>query len=288
MLAAAMMLAACDTMAGGERIEAGTWRQVGTHQPPLELVVEGLLLGHSSTHSGVQPTYFGADRPRPGYPLEGATDFRVDSLRKAGADARRVAAGDLVHLKVRPASPAAAPAREAWVWTGREPGAASLDEIESWGSLGTANVRFALIGRGVGEVIRFQATEPARFAAVIPRTVFTHIQQSLLDNNWRKQAHDWGAEVLGSRADVEIEILGACPARLFRRKDAMFYARSKSAPLHWSALESECPGPRGARRIEAGPMITYREVRKHQSATVDLRGVYHKLEIEAGRGAPSR
>lgn len=205
----------------------------------------------------------GANEP----PASTLRDFVVTTL--APGNGPVVRPGDLVYARVMVTTAreqdAALPVKSlpvnVWLWTGSHADAEGVG-AQTWGDLGSARVRRALIGRTVGERFTIHSSEDAEGAAdALPQFVFAMPFDSEAAVRW-PTVHLSGVGPISA----EIEILDSCNARLSRREAtltqrgyvfAMFdrsYAPVRRGRLGWSALESDCVAFGRNVRFEVGPL----------------------------------
>jgi len=163
-----------------------------------------------------------------------------------------------------------------WLWVGREPGKRDYENLESWGNLGSARVRQALIGRAVGDRFTLEESADAEGFMDIPLRGFSIM--GLTSHSIGDQQNQWPSLKIAERAVkvkdrpgkgaafAEVEILDVCHGRLYQRTAEMTqwgivpnwgemnYNISRKGTLRWSAVEGECPSSRERVRFEIGPL----------------------------------
>jgi hypothetical protein len=169
-----------------------------------------------------------------------------------------------------------------WVWTGREP-AGSGDyyaDVMSWGNLGAARVRRALIGHRLGETIEIRAEEPFEEFDALPVRGLS-LQPSRMSTLFPNHGNPWPHVVVANYSRSEptwstFEILKVCRGHLYRRtaqvtqwgqvanQGDMNYANSRRGTLHWNAVEGDCGSGQEKVRMETGPLYFARYEDAHR------------------------
>jgi hypothetical protein len=232
-----------------DHLSLGEWREVGQAQPPVT----------------AEPGSFVVNTTVPG---EGPA----------------VNAGDLVRARVTVttvnmfgSTNGNPKPNEVWVWTGREP-QQSLADIYTFGTLGTAQARLALIGRHLHEEFEMHV-EPATAARDqnLPLRGIIDVPQSRprvaakIDGQWTGPL-EWPALDLrshGGDPSARVEILQICSARLYQRTATMTqlgviltsgdvsYGAWRKGNLGWTAIDAQCPAPDGHVRLQGGPFYYF-------------------------------
>ncbi len=232
---ALLVLAGCGN--AYESLSIGPWREAGVALPPVSEPKANLIVTQIAPGTG-----------------------------------RIVAPGDLVRIRVAPKNGRLTsfevnylnlPATyDVWLWTGREPPTANYSEFMSWGSLGSARLRASLIGKALHERLEITLHPETQTVVDIPLNGFTVQHFSVL----QQSENPWPEVHLERGKQVEIEILDACPGRLYRRSatlrqvgyiPGMFgsnFDTFRTDTLHWSALEGDCGGATNSVRLEIGPL----------------------------------
>jgi hypothetical protein len=218
-----------------ESVSVGDWQEAGTAQPPTRDVVE----------------------------LRG--NLIVKEL--AAGRGNKVKAGDLVHIRISAKEGRFVPNDDSaqrqviWLWVGRDPELGASSYYLNWGSPGSARLRKELVGRAVGDRLEARLEPTAEGLIALP-VKGLEVRGSLLGAN----IEPWPRFEFDKKTSVEIEILDACAARMFKRTAAirqfgfivgMFGSASTTArqgELHWSALEAQCPHQ--LVRFEIGPLYS--------------------------------
>lgn len=198
----------------------------------------------------------------------------LDITRLSPGSGRVVAPGDLVRVRITPQGQAIAkyfskvesdPPWDAWLWVGK-----LEKDFGHWGNFGSANLRAALIGRGVQERFRVQLGDRAEKYLRIsldgaePSTTLHPTARNYSPTERRLK--EWPILAVSKHGSLDIEILNACPARVYHRMGllkrigkAYDMKRAKTvnhaeAQVGWTILEGDCDGPTGKVSIEVGPM----------------------------------
>ena len=205
----------------------------------------------------------------------GNGDTAISTTTIAQGSGIAVAAGDLVHLRyVRTGtwddkSEHVEPARDAWIWTGREPDA----DMDLWGNFGSPELRHALIGRAVGE--RFELRVPVKYEEITsplygiagPNSPRHGSSEFFGQYDALQPVTLAGGEFAWNKPSrSEIEIVNTCPARFATRLGHMTqsghvmnmsttgYENERNGILRWGAIEAQCPAPDGKVRFMLGPI----------------------------------
>jgi hypothetical protein len=237
-LLAVLVLTGCGN--AYESISIDEWREVGSAQPPVDTSEpRGNLI--------VTRIFEGSGKP--------------------------VKPGDLVEIRIRSIDGRYKPSHtEAfgfpqtqvlWLWVGQDPTLNSYNEFMNWGSPGSERLRRMLIGKAVRDRLEVRLEPTAQGQIEIPLNGFTVQMRSVPDEN---HPNPWPEIHFDQKTKVEIEVLNACEAKMFRKTAAieqfgyilnMFdsaWRTSRRGGLNWSALEAQCPQPVGKIRFEIGPL----------------------------------
>lgn len=228
-----------------EKVADDAWREVGLNEPPV-------------SH------------------LKG--DFQITPIRAGQGPVVR--AGDLVYVRLSQATPTPALnsiiprwAHNAWIWTGRRATYDPAQEnIGKWGDLGSSRLRAALIGMAVGQ--RFQVQLEASAEGKLITIPLYGITPAAIDAQYNRDGDLFpaveppGSRGMGPPPPMLIEILETCPGHYFQRSATLeqwgyplnmfdsHYPVARSGQLGWSALQGDCPPPRGKVRFELGPLFS--------------------------------
>jgi hypothetical protein len=129
-----------------------------------------------------------------------------------------------------------------------------------WGSPGSGRLRRALVGSAVGDRLALRLARDSGSLVTIPLAAMTVHDAATggRDNPW--PAIDFHK----AAATISLDILEACPARLYRRSADvgqagymlnmfdMSYPNTRQGKLTWSALEAACATRKV--RLEIGPL----------------------------------
>ena len=200
--------------------------------------------------------------------------FILTTLRPGRGNVVR--AGDLVYIRLRQSAPAPlSPIIEprvysAWLWTGHSSADDSDIDVQTWGSLGSASLRNALVGKAVGERLDLQLQDSEDGSVAIPLYGVTPGQFSPQHNELEYLFPAIELRKFGdpdSRRPVQVEILQTCRGHYYRRSASLeqwgyplnafdsYYPVERQGQLAWSALQGDCPEPRGKVRFELGPLF---------------------------------
>jgi hypothetical protein len=252
MLAAVVALAGCGN--AYEQLSMGRWREVGEAQLPIAKESGAFVVTTS-------------------VPGEGPV-VRAGDLVKARVAVTTV---DMFGSTKNNPEP-----QEVWVWTGREPQVTPeqfLADVYSFGTLGSARARIALIGRHLHEQFEIHLQPWADTAARnlplrgIIDDPLSRLAVAAQIKGQLAAPLEWPALSLrsqtGGSPSARAEILEICSARLYRRTATMTqlgvilasgdvrYGSWRKGTLGWTAIDAQCPAPDGRVRFQAGPFYYF-------------------------------